>query len=50
MILAIQETARNLGLDEQGFYVRANAASDGVTPYMHWHIVGPGIPCNELYA
>ncbi len=44
MILAIQETARSLGLDEEGFYVRANAASDSVTPHMHWHIVGQGIP------
>lgn len=44
MILAIQEVARIHALDERGFYVRANAASDGVTPHMHWHIVGPGIP------
>jgi histidine triad (HIT) family protein len=44
MILAIQSVARDLGLDKQGFYVRTNAASDGVTPHMHWHICGPGIP------
>ena len=44
MILAIQNAARNLGLDKQGFYVRVNAASEGVTPHMHWHIRGPGIP------
>ena len=44
MIQAIQEVARNLGLDKTGFYVRANAASEGVTPHMHWHIRGPGIP------
>ena len=44
MIQAIQEVARKLGLDKTGFYVRANAASEGVTPHMHWHIRGPGIP------
>jgi diadenosine tetraphosphate (Ap4A) HIT family hydrolase len=44
MIQAIQEVARKLGLDKAGFYVRANAASEGVTPHMHWHIRGPGIP------
>jgi hypothetical protein len=30
-------------LDKQGFYVRTTAASEGVTPHMHWHIYGPGI-------
>ena len=44
MLRAIQETARALGLDQAGFYVRANAAAPGVTPHMHWHIYGPGIP------
>jgi histidine triad (HIT) family protein len=44
MILAIQQVAGYLGLDETGFYVRANAAAPGVTPHMHWHIKGPGIP------
>jgi histidine triad (HIT) family protein len=44
MVFAIQEVAHNLGLDEQGFYIRSNAASEGVTPHMHWHIYGPGIP------
>lgn len=44
MMRAIQETARKLGLDRTGFYVRANAAAPGVTPHMHWHICGPGIP------
>ena len=44
MLRAIQETARALGLDQTGFYVRANAAAPGVTPHMHWHIYGPGIP------
>ena len=44
MIQAIQVVARELGLDKVGFYVRANAAGPGVTPHMHWHIYGPGIP------
>ncbi len=43
MMRAIQETARQLGLDQTGFYVRANASAPGVTPHMHWHIYGPGI-------
>ena len=43
MVRSIQEVARELGLDELGFYVRANAAAPGVTPHMHWHIKGPGI-------
>lgn len=44
MVTAVQATARALGLDEQGFFVRTNAAAPGVTPHMHWHVVGPGIP------
>lgn len=44
MVRAIQEVARALGLDEAGFYVRANAAAPGVTPHMHWHVYGPGVP------
>lgn len=44
MMRAVQVTARELGLDRAGFYVRANAAAPGVTPHMHWHIYGPGIP------
>jgi diadenosine tetraphosphate (Ap4A) HIT family hydrolase len=43
MVRAIQEVARQLGLDHTGFYVRCNAAAPGVTPHMHWHIMGPGI-------
>jgi histidine triad (HIT) family protein len=43
MLTAIQETARTLGLDQAGFYVRANAAAPGVTPHMHWHVRGPGV-------
>ncbi|GIV97757.1 MAG: histidine triad nucleotide-binding protein [Herpetosiphonaceae bacterium] len=44
MIHAIHMVARQLELDKTGFYVRVNAASEDVTPHMHWHIVGPGIP------
>jgi len=44
MVQAIQKTAVQLELDKNGFYVRTNAAADGVTPHMHWHIYGPGIP------
>ena len=44
MVRGVQETARALGLDGTGFYVRTSAAAPGVTPHMHWHVVGPGIP------
>lgn len=44
MVQAIQNVARSLELDQTGFYVRANAAAPGVTPHMHWHVLGPGIP------
>jgi len=43
MVMAVQAVARELGLDETGFYVRTNAAAPGVTPHMHWHIMGPGV-------
>ena len=44
MVLGVQKTAWELGLDRKGFYVRTNAAAPGVTPHMHWHVVGPGVP------
>jgi hypothetical protein len=44
MVLAVQRTARKLGLDRTGFYEGTNAAAPGVTPHMYWHVVGPGIP------
>ena len=34
MVLAVQETAKALGLDQAGFYVRTNAAAPGVTPHI----------------
>ena len=46
MIRAIQATATSLDLlddkNPQGFYVRDDAGAPGVTPHMHWHILGPG--------
>lgn len=44
MVRAVQTVARSLELDQTGFHVRANAAASGVTPHMHWHVLGPGIP------
>ncbi|MDE3113920.1 MAG: HIT domain-containing protein [Chloroflexota bacterium] len=44
MLRGVQEVARGLGLDTQGFRVEANAAAPGVTPHMHWHVAGPGLP------
>jgi histidine triad (HIT) family protein len=43
MVTAVQVVAHELGLDQTGFYVRTNAAAPGVTPHMHWHIMGPGV-------
>lgn len=43
MLAATQAAARSLGLDKTGFFVRANAAAPGVTPHMHWHVMGPGL-------
>ena len=43
MVQAVQQTATSTGLlSGEGFYARANAAAPGITPHMHWHIVGPG--------
>lgn len=44
MMNAVQETARSLGLDSTGFILRANASDPGVTPHLHWHVLGPGVP------
>ena len=50
MIRAIRATATSLDLlndkKPRGFYVRANAGAPGVTPHMHWHILGPGAGAN----
>jgi len=43
ILRAIQQAAGSLGLDRVGFFVRANAAAPGVTPHMHWHVMGPGL-------
>lgn len=39
-----QSAATALGLDREGFQVVANVAGPDVTPHMHWHVKGPGIP------
>ena len=44
MIGAVQEVARKLGLDRSGFRIEANAIAPGVTPHVHWHVMGPGVP------
>ena len=44
MMLAVQNVARQLGLDRTGFYVHANAAAPAVTPHMHWHVCELGKP------
>jgi len=44
MVRAVQNAVPSHGLDQTGFYVRSNAAAPGVTPHLHWHVVGPGIP------
>ncbi len=31
-------------VDTRGFQLVANAAAPGVTPHMHWHVIGPGLP------
>lgn len=44
MVRAVQAVAKAAGLHEQGFRIEANAAAPGVTPHMHWHVCGPGLP------
>ena len=44
MIRAVQAVARSVGLHEQGFRIEANAGAPGVTPHVHWHVIGPGLP------
>lgn len=41
---AVQHVASTLGLDRRGFQVTANACAPGVTPHLHWHVMGPGLP------
>jgi histidine triad (HIT) family protein len=43
MHLAVQKAARAFSLDETRFSVRAYAATPGVIPHMHWHILSLGI-------
>lgn len=44
IVRAVQHVAHELHLDETGFYLRTNASAPQVTPHMHWHILGPGVP------
>ena len=44
MIRAVQAVARSAGLHERGFRLEANAGAPGVTPHLHWHVIGPGLP------
>ncbi|MBA2371037.1 MAG: HIT domain-containing protein, partial [Chloroflexi bacterium] len=44
MIRAVQAVARSVGLHEQGFRIEANAGAPGVTPHLHWLVIGPGLP------
>ena len=44
MVGAVREIARRLGLDQSGFRIEANAIAAGVTPHVHWHVMGPGVP------
>ncbi len=44
MVRAVQKIVRELGLEKRGFFVRTNAGLPDVTPHMHWHVMGPGIP------
>ena len=48
MITAVQQVARELGLDRSGFRIVANAVAPGVTPHVHWHVMGPGVPPRAL--
>jgi hypothetical protein len=40
--ISVDGTATVTGFYEWGAWV--NASAPGVTPHMHWHIIGPGIP------
>jgi len=44
MLKGVQAVATALGLADKGFRLEANAAAPGVTPHMHWHVAGPGLP------
>lgn len=47
MVKAVQAVASALGLDKVGFRLEANSSAPGVTPHMHWHVAGPGLPPPE---
>lgn len=44
MVRAVQEVSRRMNIAERGFQLRSNTGAPGVTPHVHWHVMGPGIP------
>lgn len=44
MLRGVQAVAAALGLADKGFRMESNANAPGVTPHMHWHVAGPGLP------
>lgn len=44
MLRGAQHVAIALGIAQEGFRLEANANAPGVTPHMHWHVAGPGLP------
>jgi histidine triad (HIT) family protein len=38
MLAGVQKAATAMGLDNKGFFLRANAIAPRVTPHMHWHV------------
>ncbi|HEY7588643.1 MAG TPA: HIT domain-containing protein [Thermoplasmata archaeon] len=44
MVRGVQEAARVHDFAGKGFFVRTNVRGEDVTPHMHWHVLGPGIP------
>ena len=44
MLRGVQAVAAALGIADRGFRMESNANAPGVTPHMHWHVAGPGVP------
>lgn len=44
MVRGVQAVAAALGISDKGFRMESNANAPGVTPHMHWHVAGPGLP------
>lgn len=43
-VKAVQHAAKIKNVDEEGFRLKSGARAPGVTPHMHWHLLGPGVP------